>query len=83
MAPDVQNARAINAMRLLKEAKDITIEKMITIGYNHYLSAFDILLPSLFKAYNGLPNTDTRKKRLAEPITLFTNYGISILQLHP
>jgi acyl-homoserine-lactone acylase len=68
MAPDPQNARAINAMRLLSAAKDITIDKMIAIGYDRYLAAFDVLLPSLFKAYDSLSNADTRKKRLEEPI---------------
>jgi len=68
MAPDPQNARAINAMWLLSTEKDITLEKMIAIGYNRYLAAFDVLLPSLFKAYENLPGTDARKKKLEEPI---------------
>lgn len=49
MAPDGQNARALNAMRLLKDAKDITLDKIIEIGYDRYLAAFDILLPALFR----------------------------------
>ncbi|MGN6165363.1 MAG: penicillin acylase family protein, partial [Flavisolibacter sp.] len=51
MAPDGQNARAITAARLLSAADNITLDKIIEIGYSHYLSAFDILLPSLFKGY--------------------------------
>ena len=68
MAPDAQNARAINAMRLLSAAQDITLDKMIAIGYDRYLAAFDVLLPSLFKAYDNVSYTDVRKKRLEEPI---------------
>jgi acyl-homoserine lactone acylase PvdQ len=55
MAPEGENGRALNAIRLLKEANNITLDKMIQIGYNTYLSAFDFLLPSLFTAYDALP----------------------------
>ncbi|MGE5521446.1 MAG: penicillin acylase family protein, partial [Candidatus Dadabacteria bacterium] len=68
MAPDGQNGRAVNAIRLLSQAQDVTLDKMIDIGYNHYLSAFDILLPALFKAYKTLSSTDSLKRTLEEPI---------------
>ena len=68
MAPDAQNARAINAMRLLSAAKDITLDQMIAIGYDRYLSAFDVLLPVLFNDYDLLSPTDTQKKKLETPI---------------
>ena len=50
MAPDGENPRAINAARLLGSQDRFTLDKMITTGYDTYLSAFEILLPSLFKA---------------------------------
>lgn len=68
MAPDAQNARAINAARLLSATKDITLEGMIAIGYDRYLSAFDILLPALFKDYDAQAATAPQKKRLEVPI---------------
>ena len=71
MAPDAENYRAINAERLLSEAKDITVDKLIKeVGYSHYLSAFEILLPPIFVAYNGLPASDSLKQILKEPISL-------------
>ena len=67
MAPDGQNFRGINAERLLNKANQLTIEKMIKeIGYSHYLSAFDILIPALQKDYAGLLPSDPLKKDLAE-----------------
>lgn len=69
MAPDGQNGRAINAARLLSKAQNITLDSIIKIGYNTYLSAFEILLPPLFKAYDELPNADAIKNELKEPIT--------------
>lgn len=68
MAPDAQNARAINAARLLARAKDATIDDMIAIGYNHYLAAFDVLLPQLFRDYDSLAKQDPLYTRLQEPI---------------
>ncbi|HEU0064071.1 MAG TPA: penicillin acylase family protein, partial [Flavisolibacter sp.] len=68
MAPDGQNSRAVNAIRLLSNAKDMTIDKLIKqVGYNHYLSAFDILLPSLFEAWQSLPDYPDRLN-LKEPV---------------
>jgi acyl-homoserine-lactone acylase len=75
MAPDAENYRAINAERLLSEAKDVTIDKLIKeIGYSHYLSAFEVLLPPLFAAYDELPGTDSLKKNLNEPIALLREW---------
>jgi acyl-homoserine lactone acylase PvdQ len=74
MAPDGQNARAINAARLLSETNNITLDKIINIGYSHYLTAFDILLPSLLTAYDNLPNQDTTKQGLNEAISLLKHW---------
>lgn len=68
MAPDGQNGRALNAMRLLSKADNITLDKIIAIGYNTHLSAFDFLLPSLFEAYANLPATDSMKHYLETPV---------------
>ncbi len=51
MGPDGQNYRAVNAIKLLSDAKGLTIDELISKGYDHYLAAFDVLLPSLFSAY--------------------------------
>ena len=57
MSPDGENPRAINAVRLLSNENNFTLDKMMETGYNTYLSAFDILLPSLFTAYDARPIT--------------------------
>ena len=66
MAPDGQNFRAVNAIKLLSDAKNITLNELIAKGYDHYLAAFDVLLPPLFKAYNSAP--DSVKQMLAGPV---------------
>jgi acyl-homoserine lactone acylase PvdQ len=75
MAPDAENYRAINAERLLNEAKDVTIDAMIKhVGYSHYLSAFEVLLPPLFSAYDGLTASDSLKTILSEPISVLRGW---------
>jgi acyl-homoserine lactone acylase PvdQ len=66
MAPDGQNYRAVNAIKLLSNAKGLTLDQLITKGYDHYLAAFDVLLPPLFKAYKLAP--DSLGQSLAEPV---------------
>jgi acyl-homoserine-lactone acylase len=75
MAPDPENYRAINAERLLDKATGLTIDKMIKeVGYSHYLSAFEVLLPPLFAAYEELDAADSLKNRLAGPIHLLRSW---------
>ena len=50
MAPDGENFRGINAIRVLSEGNKYTIDKVIAAGYDTYLSAFEILVPALLKA---------------------------------
>ena len=71
MAPDGENFRGLNAARLLSEAKNITIDDMIhNIGYNHHLTAFDVLIPVLINDYDILSESDTFLSALQKPIQL-------------
>ena len=55
MSVNIQNYRAIHSMSMLKNAKDMTIDKMIKLAYDTYLPAFNDLLPGLIKAYDDYP----------------------------
>ncbi len=68
MAPDGENFRGINAVRVLSKEKAYTLDKVIQAGYDNYLAAFEVLVPALLKAYQTLAADDPRKKSLAEPI---------------
>ena len=77
MAPDGQNFRGINAERLLSNAKDVSIEKMISeIGYDRYLSAFDLLLPSLFNAFDSIPASEKNNSILQDVIMILKNWDM-------
>ncbi|CAM3911182.1 penicillin acylase family protein [Mucilaginibacter galii] len=60
MAPDGQNYRGINAIKLLDNPEKLTLEGMIAKGYDRYLTAFDVILPPLFKAYEQVPDSLTK-----------------------
>jgi acyl-homoserine-lactone acylase len=67
MAPDGQNFRALNAERLLASTNGFTVDKMIrNVGYSHYLTAFDYLIPAVLKDFDAMPSSDPSKIKLAE-----------------
>ena len=72
MAPDGENFRALNAMQLLSGADNFTLDSLTAKGYDHYLTAFDVLLPPLFAAYATAP--DSIRKVLQEPIGLLQKW---------
>ncbi|HUS01461.1 MAG TPA: penicillin acylase family protein [Chitinophagaceae bacterium] len=74
MAPDEENYRAVNAIRLFSTQDNFTLDKMIATGYNTHLAAFDVLLPSLFIAYD-------EKQRLEPTIKADLDEAIQLLKL--
>lgn len=75
MAPDGENFRGLNAVRLLSQNKKYTLEQLIADGYNTKLTAFEYLIPALLNAYakTSAANTDTFKN-LEEPIAILKNW---------
>ncbi len=53
LAPDGENYRGINAVRVLAERGEYTIEKVIAAGYDRRLAAFEDLVPALLKAFEN------------------------------
>ena len=50
-APDGENFRGINAVRVLDEEKKYNIDKVIKAGYDTRLAAFEVLVPALINMY--------------------------------
>ncbi len=61
MAPDAENFRGIHAVRVLKDSTNFTLEKLIAAAYDSYLPAFEVLIPSLLKAYEKTPGADVKE----------------------
>jgi len=68
LAPSAENARGIHAVRVLKERKDFTLDKLIGAAFDPDLPAFDEIIPPLLRDFDALPATDSRKAALAEPV---------------
>lgn len=66
MAPDGENFRGLNAVRVLSKQDKYSLEQLIAAGYDTYLTAFEILVPALVKAYDGAD--EATKQALAEPM---------------
>ena len=75
MAPDAENFRGINAVRVLSEENKYTIDKVIKAGYDQRLSAFEILVPALVSSFEkNIQNTDTLYNKLSEAISVLKNW---------
>jgi acyl-homoserine lactone acylase PvdQ len=67
MAPDGENFRGINAVRVLSSIPKYNLDKVIEAGYDTYLAAFEVLVPALIKAYEN-ESQNSNYSSLAEPI---------------
>lgn len=76
MAWDLENARGLNAVRVLEDQKDLTLESLITTAYEPTLMAFKPLVPSLVKAFENLPDTDLRKILLLQPLGVLASWDL-------
>jgi len=52
MSLNRENFRGVHAIRLLKERKDYTLDKLIDLAYEPTLPAFEVLIPGLVAAYD-------------------------------
>jgi len=62
MAPDPENFRGIHAVKVLKNAKDLTLDKLITLAHDPYLPAFEALIPGLVEAYDRSNSKNPKHK---------------------
>lgn len=58
MAPDAENFRGINAVRVLERNNRYTLDDLIKAAYDPHLVAFEDLIPALVKAYAEVPKAD-------------------------
>jgi acyl-homoserine-lactone acylase len=70
MAPDGENFRGINAVRVLSNGSKYTIDKVIESGYDTHLMAFEVLVPALINAFDNklTPNDSLIYQQLKAPM---------------
>ncbi len=84
MAPDGENFRGINAVRVLGKEKSYTIDKVIAAGYDTYLAAFEKLIPALIKAFatkdsfgeKSIDTNDSLYTKLMEPVDILKKWDL-------
>jgi acyl-homoserine lactone acylase PvdQ len=75
MAPDGENFRGINAVRLLSKGTKYTLDKVIADGYDSKLSIFEVLIPALVASFEkNIQPENPLYKELIEPITVLKNW---------
>lgn len=75
MSVNEENFRGVHAIRLLKKAKNLTLDKLIKTAYDPYLPAFEILIPGLIAAYDKSSNPN---QQLKEAINVLKNWNFAV-----
>jgi acyl-homoserine-lactone acylase len=70
-----ENPRGIHAVEVLRDIHEVTLDGLIAAGYDGHLTAFDVLLPPLFAAYDALPAADPLRAALGESIAALRNWN--------
>ncbi len=71
MAPDGENFRGINAVRVLSQGSKYDLDKVISAGYDSYLVAFEMMIPALIQAFEkSVTPSDTLYAALYDPIQI-------------
>lgn len=71
-----ENARGLNALRVLPGRSDFTLETLRDAAYDSYLPAFETLVPPLLRAFDALPVGAPRRASLAEPVELLRAWDL-------
>lgn len=72
-----ENFRGIHAVRLLKERRDFTLDKLIEMAYDPVLPGFEQLIPGLLAAYDGA-GPQRSDKMLTPAIEVLRNWDFRV-----
>ena len=75
MAPDGENFRGLNAVRLFSQSGKMDLDDLIRLGYDTKLSAFDSSMPVLISKHQQIRNSHPALyQKLEEPIQLLKQW---------
>jgi acyl-homoserine-lactone acylase len=69
-----ESPRGLHALRVLTGKRDFTMQSLTAAAFDSYLPEFAILIPTLLRAYDGLPASDPLKAKLAEQVRLLRRW---------
>jgi acyl-homoserine lactone acylase PvdQ len=64
MAPDSENFRAVHAIELLRDQKDLTLDSLIDLAYDPQLPAFEEIIPPLVGAFDARGGSDELREAI-------------------
>ncbi|HSK19523.1 MAG TPA: penicillin acylase family protein [Longimicrobiales bacterium] len=69
-----ETPRGYHALKLLPGRDDFTMASLTEVGYDSFLPAFEVMVPSLVKAYDALPAGAPPKTALALPMAVLRDW---------
>jgi acyl-homoserine-lactone acylase len=76
MAWDIENARGINAVRVLSGKSAYTLETLIQAAYEPSLLAFEPLIPALIKAFDKMDQQHAALSKLKPAVDTLRNWDL-------
>ncbi len=75
MAPDGENFRGVNAIRIFEKKSNFNLDELIEAGYDTYLPGFEILIPALVRNFEKLvPVGNVLHNEIAEAVATLKNW---------
>ncbi|MFB9076528.1 penicillin acylase family protein [Flavobacterium procerum] len=74
MAPDGENFRGINAVRIFENPEKYTLDQVIAKGYDSKLSIFEILIPNLKRVFETIKSDYPNYDELAQAVSIMSNW---------
>ena len=75
MAPDGENFRGINAVRIFERKTNISLDDLIAAGYDTYLPAFEVLIPALVRNFEKhVPAGNVLHNEIAEAVSILKEW---------
>ena len=71
-----ENPRGLHAIRVLSGKKDFTMDSVVSAAFDSYLTEFQVLIPTLLKAYDELPATAPLKSKLSDQIAVLRAWDL-------
>ena len=69
-----ESPRGLHALRVLKDARNVSLESLRAAAYDSFLPWFDSRVPALVSAWDHLPAHDPLKRKLSEQIAVLRRW---------
>lgn len=71
-----ESARGLHAIRVLENTTDFTLKSLIAAAYDSYLPWFEKPLPALLHAWDGSPESNPLRAKLADQVALLRKWDL-------